>query len=75
MDEGKQETRQAIEEAGSLSRLGNCLRATFTADNHDSLGDDVTRSLLHLSLEAKAPPMRARPFAASLSLAEEVERG
>jgi hypothetical protein len=58
MDEKGQEAGRPIEDSGSLSRLGNCLRASFTADNHDSLGDGITRSLLHLSREEKTPPMR-----------------
>jgi hypothetical protein len=40
----------------SLIRLAECLRASFTADNHDSLSGDITRLLLHLSREAKPPP-------------------
>ena len=42
----------------SLRRLAECLHASFTADNHDSLGDDITRLLLHLSRDAEAPPSR-----------------
>lgn len=60
MNENGQEAKLPIEEPGSLAQLGDCLRASFTADNHDSLGDDSTRSLLHLSHEAKTAPMRVR---------------
>jgi len=60
MNENEQKAKRPIEEPGSLTQLGDCLRASFTADNHDSLGDDSTRSLLHLSHEAKIAPMRVR---------------
>ena len=49
-----------IEEPESLSRLGKCLRAGFPSDNHESLGADMTRSMLHLSVEEKTATMRAR---------------
>ncbi|HWL95569.1 MAG TPA: hypothetical protein VNT79_18770 [Phycisphaerae bacterium] len=49
-----------IEQPETLGRLGKCLRAGFTADNHESLGADMTRSMLHLSLEEKTATMRVR---------------
>lgn len=60
MDEKEQEMWLPGEEPEASSTLGNCLRASFTADNHDSLGDDIARSMLHLSHEAKTGTMRAR---------------
>jgi hypothetical protein len=54
---------------------GACLRASFTADNHGSLGDDGTRSMLHLSHEAKTAPMRLGFAVAAFPLAEEARRG
>lgn len=60
MNENEQQAKLSNEAPGSLTQLGDCLRASFTADNHDSLGDDSTRSLLHLSHEAKTAPMRVR---------------
>lgn len=50
----------STEQPDSLGLVGTCLRATYTADNHDSLGDGITHSLLHLSGEEKAAPMRVR---------------
>jgi hypothetical protein len=40
--------------------LGKCLHASFTAASHHSLSDSITRSLLHLSQEAKTASMRAK---------------
>lgn len=60
MNENGEEAKLPIEEPVSLAQLRDCLRASFTADNHDSLGDASTRSLLHLSQEAKPAPMRVR---------------
>jgi hypothetical protein len=60
MDDKGQDVGRPIDEAEPLSRLGDCLHATFTADNHDSLSDDITHSLLHLSCEEKAASMRTR---------------
>ena len=31
--------------------LGDCLKSSFTAENHESLGNDLMRLLLHLSHE------------------------
>jgi hypothetical protein len=50
-----------IDEREPLTRLGACLYSAFTADNHDSLDEAVTRSLLHLSCEAKTGSKRSRP--------------
>jgi hypothetical protein len=60
MDDGRQDVRQPTDEPDSLTHLGDCLEASFTADNHDSLGDDITRSLLHLSNEVKTTSMRTK---------------
>ena len=75
MDGKVHEATRPNEEPGSSSPIGNCLRASFTADNYESLGDDITRSLLHLSREAKAPSMRARLVRGALPLADEVQGG
>jgi hypothetical protein len=72
MDEHTQYGRLPIEEPEPLSGLGICLSAGFTASDHESLADDMTRSLLHLSREAKAPSMRVRLAVAALPLADEV---
>ncbi len=58
MNKSQREAELPTEEPESLTQLGDCLRASFTADNHDSLGDDSTRSLLHLSHEPKTAAMR-----------------
>ncbi len=60
MDENGQGPKRPIEEPESLSQLGDCLRASFPAGNHDTLGDDSMRSLLHLSRETKTSSMRIR---------------
>lgn len=33
----------------ALSAVSACLQSSFTAENHDSLGDEITRLLLYLS--------------------------
>jgi hypothetical protein len=60
MDDRGQDVRQPTDTPDSLAHLGDCLEASFTADNHDSLSDDVTRSLLHLSHDAKTASMRTK---------------
>jgi hypothetical protein len=60
MDDRGQKVRQPTDKPDSLAHLGDCLEASFTADNHDSLGDDITRSLLHLSNETKTTSMRTK---------------
>ncbi len=60
MDDKGQEVWRPIDEPEPLTRLGDCLHASFTADNHDSLSGDIARALLHLSCEAKTASMRAR---------------
>ena len=39
-----------------LGNVGECLRTSFSADNHDSLGRDITRLLLLLSHDPKRRP-------------------
>ena len=60
MDDTGQDKLGPIDEPEPFSDLANCLQATFTANNQDSLSDEVTRSLLHLSREEKTASMRAR---------------
>ncbi len=60
MDDSGNEKLGPGDEPGPLGDLANCLQATFTAENHDSLSDEVTRSLLHLSRDEKTVSMRAR---------------
>jgi hypothetical protein len=60
MDDNEQDVARPNDESEPLGDLGNCLHASFTADNHDSLSDDITHSLLHLSREEKAASMRTR---------------
>jgi hypothetical protein len=60
MDDKGQDVERLIEESEPLIDLGDCLHASFTADNHDSLSDDITHSLLHLSREEKTASMRTR---------------
>jgi len=43
-----------------VSRLGACLQASFTAENHANLGDDLLRLLLHLSREPNLPPRKPK---------------
>lgn len=59
---------ESTEQPGVLGLVGACLRATFTADNYDSLDDGITRSLLHLSSEEKTAPMRVRLALSSATL-------
>ncbi|HYN45948.1 MAG TPA: hypothetical protein VES64_04580 [Allosphingosinicella sp.] len=56
MDEKRRKRRRPDEDAKSADALGACLRASFPAENHDSLSDDITRLMLHLSREADALP-------------------
>jgi hypothetical protein len=60
MDDKGQEAWRPIDEPEPLTRLGDCLHASFAADNHDSLSDDIVRSLLDLSREEKTASMRAK---------------
>ncbi len=60
MDERGKDVERPIDEPAPLSDLADCLHASFTADNHDSLSDDITHSLLHLSREEKTASMRTR---------------
>ena len=60
MDDKEQDVGRPIDESEPLSDLGDCLHASFPADNHDSLSDDITHSLLHLSREEKTASMRTR---------------
>ena len=60
MDVTGQDKLGPVDEPEPLSDLANCLQTTFTADNHDSLSEEVTRSLLHLSREEKTASMQAR---------------
>ena len=59
---------ESTEQPDVLGLVGACLRATYTADNYDSLGDGITRSLLHLSSEEKTAPMRVRLTLGSASV-------
>lgn len=72
MDEDMQDGRLPNQEPEALSGLGTCLRAGFSANNHESLADDITHALLHLSREPKAPSMRVRLAIAASALADEV---
>jgi len=44
-----QETSPSDPDLDAARALAACLRASFTAENHDSLSDEITRLLLHLS--------------------------
>jgi len=56
MNDPEHAEKEPAADPDSLRGLAECLRASFTADNHDSLSGDITRLLLHLSREAEAPP-------------------
>jgi len=66
MEREVQEQRQADSdpdpdgEGDELTRVGDCLHASFPADNHDSLDGDTTRLLLHLSRDPKPGSKAAR---------------
>jgi hypothetical protein len=60
MDDKEKDVGRPIYGSEPLSDLGDCLHASFTADNHHSLSDDITHSLLHLSREEKTASMRTR---------------
>jgi hypothetical protein len=47
-----------------IGRLGACLQASFTAENHANLGDDLLHLLLHLSREPNPPRKANAPPAA-----------
>lgn len=56
VDKKARKGRRRHEAAQSADDLGTCLRIGFPAENHDSLSDDITRLMLHLSREAEALP-------------------
>jgi len=56
VDEKRRKGRPPDDGAKSADDLGACLRASFPAENHDSLGDDITRLMLHLSRQTDALP-------------------
>lgn len=60
MDNRGHQMRGPIDEPQPLTHVGDCLHSSFTADNHESLGDGIVRSLLHLSREPKTASMRAK---------------
>lgn len=60
MDDKEHQVWGPIDEPEPLTRLGDCLQSSFTADNHESLGDGIMRSMLHLSREPKTASMRAK---------------
>jgi hypothetical protein len=60
MDDKEQGVRRPSDEPKPSSDLGDWLHASFTADNQDSLSDEITHSLLHLSREEKTASMRTR---------------
>ena len=50
------EDELAVRQDGRLYPVGRALRATFHADNHDTLGKDVTGLMIDLShVDAPAP--------------------
>jgi len=61
MEEEQLQASRPRDASEPLTRLGACLHSAFTADNHDSLDDDITRSLLHLSCDAKAGSTVRKP--------------
>jgi hypothetical protein len=60
MSDNGRRSAATSDEPDSLKRLADCLHASFTADNHDSLSDEITHSLLHLSCEEKTDSMRTK---------------
>lgn len=57
-DTGEDEHELAGRQPTALYPIGRALRSTFHADNHDSLGHDLTGLMLHLARveEPAAPP-------------------
>ncbi|MDB5718112.1 MAG: hypothetical protein JWM38_1539 [Sphingomonas bacterium] len=55
-DEHMLRTRQP----DGLYGVGRALRSTFTAENHETLGTDITRLLLELSQEPATDALRPR---------------
>jgi hypothetical protein len=45
----EQEASTPGTDADTVRALVTCLQSSFTAENHDSLSDEITRLLLHLS--------------------------
>lgn len=46
---GQDEDELALRQGGKVYPVGRALRATYDAENHDTLGRDVTGLMLHLS--------------------------
>lgn len=44
-----EDTPSSSPEPDAARALATCLLASFSAENHDSLSDEITRLLLHLS--------------------------
>jgi hypothetical protein len=53
-----------------LYPIGHALRRTYRADNHDSLGQDLTGLMLHLARVDDAPPPAAAPAATPVPRAD-----
>lgn len=61
-EENAQEERLKLMQDGRVYPVGQVLRATYDAENHETLGNDVTHLMLNL---ARVPyePLAARPAA------------
>jgi UDP:flavonoid glycosyltransferase YjiC (YdhE family) len=56
VDAKRRKGRRPDRHAKSVDDLGACLRISFSAENHDSLSDEIRRLMLHLSRESDALP-------------------
>ena len=65
MDEGYEAEDELQHRQGALYPVGRALRSTFDADNHDTLGSDVTGLMLEL---ARVP---VEPCARDITLAKQ----
>jgi len=51
----EEDDRASITDPDTARALAACLNLSFTAENHDSLSDELTRLLLHLSHHSGRP--------------------
>ena len=69
MDDDSQDEEMALRQGARLYPIGRALRASYDAENHESLGGDVTGlmiNLSHVDPPAPAPPCEVNPTPPSL---------
>ena len=52
-DEPEPDEQTVDADQDALQVVGTCLKTSFSAENHESLGDELMRLLLHLSQDSQ----------------------